>query len=136
MLDLAGRKRPGWPSSRRSVGRAPACGRTSAPGRALGRTAALRGRTLMNGPERLTASEAVAQLTAGALTAEGLTRACLEQARAGAEIKAWAWLDPEQAIAQARAVDRAERKGLLAGAPVGIKDIIDTVDMPTGHGSP
>jgi len=90
----------------------------------------------MNSPERLTASQAVAQLTAGTLTAEALTRACLEQARAGAEIKAWAWLDPEQAIAQARAVDRAGRKGLLAGVPVGIKDIIDTVDMPTGHGSP
>ena len=42
----------------------------------------------MNGPERLTATEAVAQLTAGTLTAEGLTRACLEQARAGSEIKA------------------------------------------------
>jgi Asp-tRNA(Asn)/Glu-tRNA(Gln) amidotransferase A subunit family amidase len=74
----------------------------------------------MNSPERLTASEAVAQLTAGTLTAEELTRVCLEQARAGAEIKAWAWLDPEQAIAQARAVDRAGHKGWLAGVPVGI----------------
>jgi Asp-tRNA(Asn)/Glu-tRNA(Gln) amidotransferase A subunit family amidase len=46
------------------------------------------------------------------------------------------WLNPEQAMAQARAVDRAGRKGRLAGVPVGIKDIIDTVDMPTGHGSP
>jgi Asp-tRNA(Asn)/Glu-tRNA(Gln) amidotransferase A subunit family amidase len=90
----------------------------------------------MKGPERLTASEAVAHLTAGKLTAEDLTQACLEQARAGAEIKAWTWLDPEQALAQARAVDRAGRKGRLAGVPVGIKDIIDTVDMPTGHGSP
>jgi Asp-tRNA(Asn)/Glu-tRNA(Gln) amidotransferase A subunit family amidase len=90
----------------------------------------------MNGPERLTASEAVAHLTAGKLTAEDLIRACLEQARAGAEIKAWTWLDPEKAVAQARAVDRAGRKGRLAGVPVGIKDIIDTVDMPTEHGSP
>jgi amidase len=90
----------------------------------------------MNNPERLTASEAVAQLTAGTLTAEALTRACLEQARAGAEIKAWAWLEPERAIAQARTVDRAGRRGRLAGVPVGVKDIIDTVDMPTGHGSP
>src|SRR6185437_16721984 len=90
----------------------------------------------MKGPERLTASEAVAQLTAGTLTAEALTRACLERVRAGAEIKAWTWLDPERAIAQAREVDRAGRKGRLAGVPVGIKDIIDTVDMPTGHGSP
>jgi amidase len=90
----------------------------------------------MSGPEHLTASEAAAQLSAGKLTAEALTRACLERARAGGEIKAWAWLDPEQALAQARAVDRAGRKGRLAGVPVGIKDIIDTVDMPTEHGSP
>jgi Asp-tRNA(Asn)/Glu-tRNA(Gln) amidotransferase A subunit family amidase len=90
----------------------------------------------MNGPERLTASEAVARLTAGTLTAESLTRACLEQARAGAEIKAWAWLDAEQALAQARAADRAGRPGRLAGVPVGVKDVIDTVDMPTEHGSP
>jgi amidase len=90
----------------------------------------------MSDPGHLTASEAAAQLSAGELTAEALTRACLERARAGAEIKAWAWLDPEQALAQARAVDRAGRKGSLAGMPVGIKDIIDTVDMPTEHGSP
>src|SRR3984893_926245 len=90
----------------------------------------------MKGPERLTASEAVARLTMGKLTAEALTQACLEQARAGADIKAWAWLDPEAALVRARAVDRAGRKGRRAGVPVGIKDIIDTVDMPTEHGSP
>ena len=90
----------------------------------------------MSGPEHFTASEAAAQLSAGELTAEALTRACLERARAGAEIKAWHWLDPEQALAQARAVDRAGRKGRLAGVPVGVKDVIDTVDMPTEHGSP
>ena len=90
----------------------------------------------MSGLERLTASEAATRLAGGTLTAEALTRACLEQARAGAEIKAWAWLDPEQALAKARAVDRAGRKGLLAGVPVGVKDVIDAVDMPTEHGSP
>jgi len=90
----------------------------------------------VSGPEHFTASEAAAQLSAGELTAEALTRACLERARAGAEIKAWHWLDPEQALAQARAVDRAGRKGRLAGVPVGVKDVIDTVDMPTEHGSP
>jgi Asp-tRNA(Asn)/Glu-tRNA(Gln) amidotransferase A subunit family amidase len=90
----------------------------------------------MTSPERLTATEAVAELTAGSLTAEALTRACLEKAEAGAAVKAWAWLDALLAIAQARAVDRAARKGRLAGVPVGVKDIIDTVDMPTEHGSP
>ena len=90
----------------------------------------------MSGPEHLTASEAAAQLSAGKLTAEALTGACLERARVGGEIKAWAWLDSDQALAQARAVDRSGRKGRLAGVPVGVKDIIDTVDMPTEHGSP
>jgi Asp-tRNA(Asn)/Glu-tRNA(Gln) amidotransferase A subunit family amidase len=90
----------------------------------------------MSGAERLTASEAAARLAAGTLSAEALTHDCLERANARAEVKAWVWLDPEQALAQARAVDRAERPGLLAGVPVGVKDVIDTVDMPTQHGSP
>src|SRR5204863_4697333 len=82
------------------------------------------------------AAQAVAQLASGALTAEALTRACLDRAEERKSIKAWTWLDPEQALAQARAADRAGRPGLLAGLPIGVKDIIDTVDMPTGHGSP
>ncbi len=80
----------------------------------------------MSGAERLTASEAAARLSAGTLTADTLVRDCLERARARAEVKAWAWLDPEQALAQARAADRAGRPGLLAGVPVGVKDVIDT----------
>jgi amidase len=90
----------------------------------------------MSGAERLTASAAAARLAAGTLTAETLIRDCLERALARASVKAWVCLDPEQAVAQARAADRAGRSGLLAGVPVGIKDVIDTVDMPTQHGSP
>jgi len=90
----------------------------------------------VSGAERLTASEAAARLSAGTLTTEALMLDCLERANARAEVKAWVWLDPEWALAQARGVDRAGRPGLLAGVPVGIKDVIDTVDMPTQHGSP
>jgi amidase len=90
----------------------------------------------MTAPNRLSAAEAVAQLGSGALTAEALTRACLDRAEERGDVKAWIWLDPEQALAQARAADRAGRPGLLAGLPIGVKDIIDTVDMPTEHGSP
>jgi amidase len=90
----------------------------------------------MSGAERLTATEAATRLSVGTLTAERLVRDCLERADARAEVKAWVWLDPEQALAQARAVDRARRPGLLKGVPVGVKDVIDTVDMPTQHGSP
>jgi Asp-tRNA(Asn)/Glu-tRNA(Gln) amidotransferase A subunit family amidase len=93
----------------------------------------------MTVPNQLSATEAVAQLASGSLTAEALTRACLDRAEARKSVKAWTWLDPEQALAQARAADaeiRAGRPGLLAGLPIGIKDIIDTFNMPTEHGSP
>jgi len=90
----------------------------------------------MSGAERLTASEAASRLEAGTLSAETLVRDCLDRAEARAAVKAWVWLDPEQALAQARAIDRAGRPGLLKGVPVGVKDVIDTYDMPTQHGSP
>jgi Asp-tRNA(Asn)/Glu-tRNA(Gln) amidotransferase A subunit family amidase len=90
----------------------------------------------MSGAERLTASEAAARLEAGSLTAETLVRDCLNRAQARAEVKAWVWLDPARAFAQARAADRIGRPGLLKGVPVGVKDVIDTFDMPTQHGSP
>src|SRR5579864_1130649 len=90
----------------------------------------------MTAPNRLSAADAIAQLGSGALTAEALTRACLDRAEERRDVKAWIWLDPDQALAQARAADRTGRPGLLAGLPIGIKDIIDTAGMPTEHGSP
>jgi Asp-tRNA(Asn)/Glu-tRNA(Gln) amidotransferase A subunit family amidase len=87
-------------------------------------------------PNRLSAAEAIAKLQRGDLTAEALMRSGLDRAAERADVHAWTWLDAEDAIAQARAADRAGRPGILAGLPVAIKDIIDTVDMPTGYGSP
>ncbi|MCC8428597.1 amidase [Reyranella aquatilis] len=84
----------------------------------------------------LSAVEAVAAIEAGTLTSEKLVRDCLDRiAERDDVVKAWAHLDPDQAIAQARAADAAGG-GLLRGVPVGVKDIIDTYDMPTGHNSP
>ncbi|MBV8888872.1 MAG: amidase [Alphaproteobacteria bacterium] len=90
----------------------------------------------MSAANDLSAAEAVSRLAGGTLTAEQLVRDCLEQAQRRADVKAWAWLDPEQALAQARAADRAGRPGPLSGLPVGVKDVIDTADMPTEYGSP
>lgn len=90
----------------------------------------------MSTVNELGAAEAIARLASGDLTAEALTRACLDRAEERKPVKAWVWLDPEQALAQARAADRAGRPGVLAGLPIGVKDIIDTLDMPTEHGSP
>lgn len=87
----------------------------------------------------LTATEARDAMATGEVTAEAYTRACLDQVAArDRDIDAWAHLDPEHALSQARALDklRASGAGLgpLHGLPVGIKDIIDTADMPTQHG--
>lgn len=55
-------------------------------------------------------------------------------------VKAWAFLDRDLAFAQADALDRARERGLplgpLHGVPIGIKDIIDTAELPTECGSP
>jgi amidase len=73
----------------------------------------------------------------GAFTAEAVVRDCLDRIEArDKEVKAWAFIDSELALKQARAIDGASDKGPLAGVPIGIKDIIDTFDMPTDMGSP
>ena len=69
------------------------------------------------------------------MSAEDYTRACLDRiAAVEGEIQAFAHLDPEHALAQARALDERERQGMalgpLHGVPVAIKDIIDTSDYP------
>lgn len=88
-------------------------------------------------PTQLTASEAADAIAAGQLTAEALTRACLERISVrDAEVHAWAFLDADLALAAARRADRSPSRGPLHGVPVGLKDIIDTFDMPTQHNSP
>jgi Asp-tRNA(Asn)/Glu-tRNA(Gln) amidotransferase A subunit family amidase len=88
----------------------------------------------------LSAADGARLIREGVVTAEQLVAACLERVRAvDADVEAWACLDPDHALAQARAADawRGEGKptGPLHGVPVGIKDIIDTADMPTENGS-
>ncbi len=91
----------------------------------------------MSEPHELSATEAARRIKAGTLSAEALMRSCLERVAArDAVVHAWAHLDPDQAIAGAKAADAAGNPGPLAGVPVGVvKDIIDTADMPTRHGS-
>ena len=84
----------------------------------------------------LSATDAAAAIDAGRLTSENLVRDCLDRiAERDSQVKAWVYLDPALAIAQAKAAD-ATTGGLLRGIPIGVKDIIDTYDMPTGHNSP
>lgn len=85
----------------------------------------------------LSAIEIAAGVRSGAVSAQAVVEACLSRIDAREpDIGAWAYLDADLARAQARALDASADKGALAGVPVGVKDIIDTSDMPTGMGSP
>src|SRR5262249_540675 len=89
---------------------------------------------------RLTATELKRVLTAGETSCEAIVRDCLARIDArDNEIHAWVNLDPDLALRRARALDGAGaemRNRPLYGVPIGIKDIIDTADLPTEMGSP
>lgn len=89
-------------------------------------------------PAQLTAAQAARLIQAGKLKSEDLVKACLERiVQRDAEVKAWTCHDAELALRQARELDRAGGpRGPLHGIPVGVKDVIDTADLPTQYGSP
>lgn len=88
----------------------------------------------------LSVKEAAQAIREGSLRSEELVRACLDRIVEHEDtVGAWAHVDPEFALAQARAADEAHAAGRdtgpLHGVPVGIKDIIDTADLRTERGT-
>ena len=87
----------------------------------------------MSASQPLTAFDARRAIDDGTLTPRALVEACLERVDAReAEVGAFAHLDAD---AVRQAADRSAGNGPLGGIPVGVKDIIDTADMPTAYGS-
>ena len=85
----------------------------------------------------LSASEIADAIASGKTTCEAVIRDCVARiAERDGVVKAFVNFDPEIALGQARALDRGPRRGPLHGVPVGLKDTIDTFDMPTEMGSP
>ena len=89
----------------------------------------------------LSAVQAAESIREGKLTSEALVAAYLKRIEeTDGAIQAWAWIDPDHAMSQAREADRIRRAGrglgALHGVPVGLKDIIDTRLGPTECGSP
>jgi Asp-tRNA(Asn)/Glu-tRNA(Gln) amidotransferase A subunit family amidase len=79
-------------------------------------------------PCRLGAKEAADRIERGELSAQALVASCLERIAAREpEVQAWTFLAHEHATGE---------NAPLRGAPVGVKDIFDTFDMPTEYGSP
>ncbi len=86
------------------------------------------------------ASEQAASVAAGNVSSVDLVQHCLERITESDEaVQAWTFLDPDYALKQAQERDSFRGSGLplgpLHGVPVGLKDIIDTADMPTENGT-
>src|SRR2546423_14259952 len=85
----------------------------------------------------LSVTEIARGIAAGKFSAEAVVRDCLERIEAREPIvQAWATVEPEHALGQARERDRGPSRGALHGVPIGVKDVIDTADLPTEMGSP
>ena len=94
----------------------------------------------LNNLHLLSASEAARLIRDGIISSEQLVEVCLARVREiDEQVQAWAFLDPDYALAQARAADELRLSGKpigpLHGVPVGVKDIFHTADMPTEYGS-
>ncbi len=89
----------------------------------------------MNDLIQLDATDLIAKVRSGAVKHRDVAEAYLERiAEKDDEVGAYIHCEPELVRKSADALDNAEA-GPLAGLPVGVKDVIDTVDMPTGYGS-
>jgi Asp-tRNA(Asn)/Glu-tRNA(Gln) amidotransferase A subunit family amidase len=82
----------------------------------------------------------VDRMRRGELTAVRTMRAFLERIAAlDPKLSAFAYLDPDAALAASERVDQTRAAGIapgpLHGLPVAVKDIIDTADMPTEFGA-
>ena len=81
----------------------------------------------------LTATEAVRRLHDGRLDRLDLIEAYLDHiAACEPGVRAFEYFDP----VQVRAAMASVRPGPLQGIPVGVKDVLDTADMPSQYGSP
>jgi len=92
--------------------------------------------TLLDGLTDVPVRELAARVGAGTLTAEAVTRAFLARIdEREPAVGAWEAVDAEAALAQARAIDATPGDLPLKGVPIGVKDVIETADLPTGYGS-
>ena len=81
----------------------------------------------------LTATKAARRIRAGTLHPVELMLACLARiAESESTVRAFAWFDADAALHAARGAS----PGPLHGLPIGVKDVLDTSDMPAEYGSP
>ena len=84
----------------------------------------------------ITALEAAEKISKREISSVELVQACLNHiSRREDSVAAWQYLDPEFAIAEAQKADNQKPSSILHGVPFGVKDVINTKDMPTHYGS-
>ena len=84
----------------------------------------------------LTGLEAAAKIAAREISSVELVQDCLDRISSREDdVGAWQFLDPEYAISEAQRSDELDPIGPFHGVPFGVKDVIDTGDMPTEYGS-
>jgi Asp-tRNA(Asn)/Glu-tRNA(Gln) amidotransferase A subunit family amidase len=84
----------------------------------------------------LTGLEAAAKIAKREISSVELVQDCLDRISSREDdVGAWQYLDPEYAISEARRSDELDPIGPFHGVPFGVKDVIDTGEMPTEYGS-
>jgi Asp-tRNA(Asn)/Glu-tRNA(Gln) amidotransferase A subunit family amidase len=91
-------------------------------------------------PEPLTITDAAGFIRRGELTPVELLEQCFVRIdRYEERVRAWVYLDRDRARQEAvrltAELKGGQNRGPLHGIPIGVKDIIDVFDMPTGCGS-
>ena len=78
-----------------------------------------------------TISELRARLRRGEVSARQLTQAMLDRIQTvDSKLNAYLWLNPDDALAQADAIDCAGKTAPLAGIPIAIKDVLNVTGQP------
>lgn len=78
---------------------------------------------------QLTATQILAKIKDGEVTVEDYARSLLERIKSRDEaVQAWAYLDPDYVIKQAKALDAVPKaqRGPLHGVAIAVKDVIYT----------
>ena len=84
----------------------------------------------------LSATDSAARILSGVMKPSEIISECIANIEEyEMKVGAWSFIDKDRAINKASELDKIKPEGPLFGIPFGIKDNIDTHDMPTAHGT-
>ena len=91
---------------------------------------------IFKGPASLSATDSVKRIASGIMKPSEIISECIANIEEyEMKVGAWSFIDKDRAIHEASKLDRIKPEGPLFGIPFGVKDNIDTHDMPTAHGT-